>query len=56
VEWLFHLWSPVSVRELPADGDQDATGWGYEALVREVSDSLHLRRFCRIALTGASCD
>jgi transposase, IS5 family len=27
------------------------TGWGYEALVREVSDSLHLRRFCRIALT-----
>ena len=26
------------------------TGWGYEALVREVSDSLHLRRFCLIAL------
>lgn len=26
-------------------------GWGYEMLVREVSDSLHLRRFCRIALT-----
>jgi IS5 family transposase len=26
------------------------TGWGYETLVREVSDSLHLRRFCRIAL------
>jgi IS5 family transposase len=25
--------------------------WGYETLVREVSDSLHLRRFCRIALT-----
>ena len=25
-------------------------GWGYETLVREVSDSLHLRRFCRIAL------
>jgi IS5 family transposase len=24
------------------------TGWGYETLVREVSDSLHLRRFCRI--------
>ena len=21
------------------------TGWGYETLVREVSDSLHLRRF-----------
>ena len=21
------------------------TGWGYESLVREVSDSLHLRRF-----------
>ncbi len=26
-------------------------GWGYETLAREVSDSLHLRRFCRIALT-----
>ena len=24
------------------------TGWGYETLVREVSDSLHLRRFCLI--------
>lgn len=28
-----------------------SVGWGYETLVREVSDSLHLRRFCRIALT-----
>ena len=27
------------------------TGWGYQTLVREVSDSLHLRRFCRLALT-----
>src|ERR1700730_11110504 len=26
------------------------TGWGYETLMREVSDSLHLRRFCVIAL------
>jgi transposase, IS5 family len=26
------------------------TGWGYESLVREVSDSLHLRRFCLIAI------
>src|SRR3954468_3232055 len=26
------------------------SGWGYETLVREVSDSLHLRRFCRVAL------
>jgi transposase, IS5 family len=26
------------------------TGWGYETLVREVSDSLQLRRFCLIAL------
>src|SRR4051812_49492172 len=26
-------------------------GWGYETLVREVSDSLHLRRFCLISLT-----
>jgi transposase, IS5 family len=26
------------------------TGWGYESLMREVSDSLHLRRFCLIAL------
>ncbi len=25
-------------------------GWGYETLLREVSDSLHLRRFCWIAL------
>src|SRR5918912_335894 len=28
------------------------TGWGYETLVREVSDSLHLRRFCLIPLHG----
>jgi transposase, IS5 family len=27
------------------------TGWGYQTLVREVSDSLHLGRFCRIPLT-----
>jgi transposase, IS5 family len=27
------------------------SGWGYETLVREVSDSLHLRRFCRVALS-----
>jgi len=26
------------------------TGWGYETLMREVSDSLHLRRFCLVAL------
>jgi IS5 family transposase len=26
------------------------TGWGYQTLVREVSDSLHLRRFCLLAL------
>jgi len=26
------------------------SGWGYERLVREVCDSLHLRRFCRISL------
>jgi IS5 family transposase len=26
------------------------TGWGYETLMQEVSDSLHLRRFCLIAL------
>lgn len=26
------------------------TGWGYETLVREVSDSLHLRRFCLLSL------
>jgi transposase, IS5 family len=25
-------------------------GWGYRTLIAEVSDSLHLRRFCRIAL------
>jgi transposase, IS5 family len=28
------------------------SGWGYETLVREVSDSLHLRRFCLIPLTA----
>jgi transposase, IS5 family len=27
------------------------TGWGYATLVREVSDSLHLRRFCLIPLS-----
>lgn len=32
------------------------SGWGYETLVREVSDSLHLRRFCRIALTERVAD
>jgi IS5 family transposase len=26
------------------------TGWGYATLTREVSDSIHLRRFCLIAL------
>ena len=26
-------------------------GWGYETLMREVSDSIHLRRFCRLGLT-----
>ena len=26
------------------------TGWGYETLAREVSDSLHLRRFCLIGI------
>ena len=27
-------------------------GWGYETLMREVSDSIHLRRFCRLGLTS----
>ena len=27
------------------------SGWGYEALMREVSDSIHLRRFCRFGLS-----
>jgi Transposase domain (DUF772) len=27
------------------------TGWGYQTLVREVSDSLHLRRFCLLPPT-----
>jgi transposase, IS5 family len=27
------------------------TGWGYQTLIREVSDSLHLRRFCLLPLT-----
>jgi IS5 family transposase len=32
------------------------TGWGYEALVREVSDSIHLRRFCLLPLTASVPD
>ena len=28
-------------------------GYGYRTLVAEVSDSIHLRRFCRIALSRA---
>jgi IS5 family transposase len=32
------------------------SGWGYETLLREVSDSLHLRRFCLIALDRAVPD
>jgi len=32
------------------------TGWGYETLVREVSDSLHLRRFCLIPLQASVPD
>ena len=28
-------------------------GWGYETLMREVSDSLHLRRFCGLSLTAS---
>jgi hypothetical protein len=31
-------------------------GWGYRTLVAEVSDSIHLRRFCRIALSEVVCD
>jgi len=31
-------------------------GWGYRTLVAEVSDSIHLRRFCRIALSERVCD
>jgi transposase, IS5 family len=27
------------------------SGWGYETLMQEVSDSLHLRRFCRIGVS-----
>lgn len=31
-------------------------GWGYETLVREVADSIHLRRFCLIPLQAAVPD
>jgi transposase, IS5 family len=31
-------------------------GWGYRTLVAEVSDSIHLRRFCRIALSERVSD
>jgi len=27
-------------------------GWGYERLVRQVADSFHLRRFCRISIVA----
>jgi transposase, IS5 family len=30
--------------------------WGYRTLVAEVSDSIHLRRFCRISLTDRMPD
>jgi IS5 family transposase len=29
------------------------SGWGYETLVREVSDSFHLRRFCGVSVTAS---
>ena len=29
-------------------------GWGYERLVRQVADSFHLRRFCRISKDSGS--
>jgi transposase, IS5 family len=32
------------------------TGWGYQTLVRQVSDSLHLRRFCLLPLTRRAPD
>ncbi len=31
-------------------------GWGYERLVKQVADSFHLRRFCRIAITDEMPD
>ncbi len=31
-------------------------GWGYETLAREVSDSIHLRRFCLVPLHAAVPD
>jgi IS5 family transposase len=38
------------------DGDQAAHRLGLQTLVREVSDSLHLRRFCLIAIDQAVPD
>jgi hypothetical protein len=35
---------------------KDTTGWGYEALMAQVSDSLQLRRFCRIPVIDAVPD
>ena len=29
------------------------SGWGYETLVKEVSDSFHLRRFCGLSVTAS---
>ena len=32
------------------------SGWGYETLMREVSDSIHLRKFCRLGLSERVAD
>jgi IS5 family transposase len=31
-------------------------GWGYETLMREVLDSIHLRRFCRLGISERAPD
>lgn len=60
LEPIARAWDPVALAKgrptIPMDRFvrlmlvKQRSGWGYETLVREVSDSLHLRRFCLIAL------
>jgi IS5 family transposase len=60
LEPIARAWDPAALAQgrptIPMDRFvrlmliKQRSGWGYETLVREVSDSLHLRRFCLIAL------
>jgi transposase, IS5 family len=61
LEPIARVWDPAALAQgrptIPMDRFvrlmlvKQRSGWGYETLVREVSDSLHLRRFCLISLS-----